>query len=73
VISVARNASSHKIRSWISVNPHLIHVIPIHNLKVSVWCAMNDKRIIVVVFSSLFNDAFSVTQIIASNERVISE
>jgi hypothetical protein len=29
-----------------SVNPHLIHEVLLHDVKVGVWCAVNDKRII---------------------------
>jgi hypothetical protein len=31
---------------WRPVNPHLIHEVPLHDVKVGVWCAVNAKRII---------------------------
>jgi hypothetical protein len=35
---------------WSIVNPYPIHEVPLHDVKFSVWCAMNTKRIIGPIF-----------------------
>jgi hypothetical protein len=35
---------------WSAENPHSIHEVPLHDVKIGVWCAISAKRIIVPVF-----------------------
>jgi hypothetical protein len=35
---------------WSSQNPHLTHEVPLHLVKVGVWCAVSARRIVVPVF-----------------------
>jgi hypothetical protein len=37
-------------RYWSSQNPHLTHEVPLHPVKVGVWCAVSARRIVVPVF-----------------------
>jgi hypothetical protein len=37
-------------RYWRSQNPHLIHEVPHHLVKVGVWCAVSARRIVGPVF-----------------------
>jgi hypothetical protein len=39
-----------KIRYWSTENPHAVHEVPLHDLKVGVWCAISARRIIGPVF-----------------------
>jgi hypothetical protein len=43
-------------RYWSSWNPHLIHNVPLHPVKVSVWCAVSARRIVGPVF---FNETIN--------------
>jgi hypothetical protein len=39
------HVSSQNNRYWGSVNPRLIHEVPLHDVIVGVWCVMNAKLI----------------------------
>jgi hypothetical protein len=41
---------------WSSQNSHLTHKVPLHPVKVGVWCAVNARRIVVLVF---FNETIN--------------
>jgi hypothetical protein len=36
-------------RYWSSQNPHLTHEVPLHPVKVGVWCALSARRVVVPV------------------------
>jgi hypothetical protein len=44
--------NSHNNRHWSTENPHLAHEVPLHDLKVGVWCAVGVLRITGPVFSA---------------------
>jgi hypothetical protein len=46
MVSLAR---IHKY-NWGSQNPHLYHEVPLHPMKVGVWCTVSARRIVVPVF-----------------------
>jgi hypothetical protein len=37
-------------RYWSSQNPNLTHEVPLHPVKVGVWCAASARRIVVLAF-----------------------
>ncbi|PSN47830.1 hypothetical protein C0J52_16446, partial [Blattella germanica] len=46
--------NSHNNCHWSTQNPNLIHQVPLHDLKIGVWCTMRAKRVIESIF---FNEA----------------
>jgi hypothetical protein len=44
------NTGTKKNHCWSSQNPHLTQEVPLHLVKVGVWCAVSARRIVVYVF-----------------------
>ena len=42
--------NSQNTRYWSSENPHVIHETPLHNLKIGVWCAVSETKIVGPIF-----------------------
>jgi hypothetical protein len=47
---VSRHVSAQNVRIWSDDNPHALHQVPLHSEKVGVWCALNPRRIIGLIF-----------------------
>jgi hypothetical protein len=45
-----RHVSPENDQNCNSANPHLIHEVPPHDIKVGMWCAMNAKQITGPIF-----------------------
>jgi hypothetical protein len=49
--------NSQNSRTWSASNPHVIHELPLHPLKVGVWAAMSCQRIFILFFECTVNSA----------------
>jgi hypothetical protein len=48
--NVTGYVNSHNTRIWSEENPHAVHHIPLHDIKIETWCAISARRIIGPIF-----------------------
>lgn len=44
------HVNSQNVRMWSTENPHIVQEVPLHPIKIGVWCAVSARRIIGPVF-----------------------